>query len=102
MVESITGLIAPVYTCDLDLAAPLPELNGIRYRGARLLARLHGWPVGEAFIPLPRRRVNAADLAALVWPLVADGAAKHCAGDGIQLYEKSCYVVMCRLPYSLH
>jgi glycosyltransferase involved in cell wall biosynthesis len=83
-VENISGLIPPVFVGDVHLDEPLPELNGDgRYRGARLLARLHGRPVGEAVLPLEPRPLSPAELAAAVWPQIADQVAKHCADDGI-------------------
>jgi len=66
------------------LDAPLPDLNSDgRYRGARLLAWLHGRPLGEVVLRLGKRPLGAADLAAEVWPLVAGRVAKHYADDGI-------------------
>jgi glycosyltransferase involved in cell wall biosynthesis len=70
---------------DIHLDSPLPTVNGGgRYRGARLLARLHGHPVAEAVLPLPGRPAAPDELAAMVWPAVAEAVAKHCAADGIQ------------------
>lgn len=80
----MTGLAAPTLVGDLHLDAPLPELNsGGRYRGARLLARLHGRPVGEITLPLEQRPLPPSGLAARAWPLVSDLVGKHCADDGI-------------------
>lgn len=80
----MTGLTAPILVGDLPLDAPLPDLNPDgRYRGARLLTRLHGRPLGEAVLPLHERPLAAAGLAARVWPLVSEQAGKHCADDGI-------------------
>ena len=68
----------------MHLDAPLPTLNTDgRYRAARLLAWLHDRPLGEVTLQLEPRPLPAADLAALLWPLVADQVAKHCADDGI-------------------
>jgi glycosyltransferase involved in cell wall biosynthesis len=66
------------------LDGPLPDLNSDgHYRGARLLIWLHGRPLGEVALPLRQRPLGASDLAALLWPLVADRVAKHYTGDGI-------------------
>jgi glycosyltransferase involved in cell wall biosynthesis len=66
------------------LDAPLPDLNSDgRYQGARLLAWLHGRPVGEVVLRLGGRPLPAGELAAEVWPLMAGQVAKHCAEDGI-------------------
>ncbi len=64
--------------------APLPDLNSDgHYRWARLLTWLHGRPLGEVALRLRQRPLSAGDLAAQVWPLVADRVTKHYAGDGI-------------------
>jgi glycosyltransferase involved in cell wall biosynthesis len=77
-------LVPPVLAGDLHLDAPLPELNSDgRYRGARLLAWLHGRPLGEVVLRLGQRPLSASDLAGLLWPQVAGQVARHCAGDGI-------------------
>ncbi len=54
-----------------------------RYRGARLLAWLHGRPLGEVALRLDQGPLPVSDLAARVWPLVAGRVAKHCADDGL-------------------
>jgi glycosyltransferase involved in cell wall biosynthesis len=77
-------LSAPVLVGDLHLDAPLPDLSGdSRYRGARLLAWLHGRPIGEIQLSLDERPLSAGGLAAVVWPAIADQVAGHCAEDGI-------------------
>jgi hypothetical protein len=82
---AISGLAAPVMVGDLPLDEPMPTLNGDgRYRGALLLARLHGQPLGEVTLRLEQRPLNAGRLAALVWRQVGDQVGKHCADDGIQ------------------
>ncbi len=79
----MTGLTAPILVGDLHLDAPLPGLNADgRYQAARLLARLHGQPIGEVVVPLHQHPLSAAGLAARVWPLISDQVARHCAGDG--------------------
>ncbi len=87
-VAAISQLAVPVLVGDLPLDAPLPELNGgSRYRGALLLARLHGQPIGDVVLdldgPLP-----AARLAARAWPQVSQQARRHCAGDGLALPDR--------------
>jgi glycosyltransferase involved in cell wall biosynthesis len=83
-VDNISGIIPPVLVGDLHVDEPLPELNGEgRYRGARLLVRLHGSPVSEVTFGLEQRPLTAAELAGRVWPQIADQVAKHCADDGI-------------------
>lgn len=77
-------LTAPVFVGDVHLDAPLPVLNSEgRYRGARLLARLHGQPIGEVSLPLGRGPLTASQLATLVWPQIAERVAALCADDGI-------------------
>jgi glycosyltransferase involved in cell wall biosynthesis len=80
----MTALTAPVLVADLHLDAPLPDLNGDgRYQAARLLARLHGTPVGEVALPLGGQPLTAAGLAAQAWPLIRAAAGQHCSQDGL-------------------
>jgi GT2 family glycosyltransferase len=80
----ISGLIPPVLVGDIHLDKPLPKrTGGSRYRGARLLIRLHGVPLGEAVLPLGPQPLRAGELAELIWSQLADQVAKHCADDGI-------------------
>src|SRR5260370_19644592 len=83
LASGATGSI-PVLVGDWDLEARLPDLNSEgRYRAARLLTWLHGRPIGEVLLPLEGSPVTAGQLAALVWPLVADRVSAHCRDDGI-------------------
>ena len=80
----MTGLALPVLVGNLNLDLPLPELDGEgRYRGARLLVRLHGRPLGEIVLPLGGPPVPAQRLADEVWSVLGESIAKHCAEDGI-------------------
>jgi glycosyltransferase involved in cell wall biosynthesis len=80
----VTELAPPVLVGNLYLDAPLPDLDGEgRYRGARLLAWLHGRPLGEVVLPLGERPVPAQRLAEQVWSVHGERIAAHCAGDGI-------------------
>ena len=78
------GLATPILVGDLHLDAPLPDLGGDgRYRGARLLARLHGQPVGEVLLRLDQAPLPAGRLATQVWAQVGDRVREHYAADGI-------------------
>ncbi len=80
----MTELAPPVLVGNLYLDRPLPDLEGEgRYQGARLLAWLHGRPLGEITLPLGRQPVPAQRLADEVWSVLGDRIAKHCADDGI-------------------
>jgi glycosyltransferase involved in cell wall biosynthesis len=84
MTAAATGLAAPVLVGDLHLDAPLPDLNTDgSYRGARLLARLHGQPIGEVVTPLGPRPLTAGELAPQVWSSLGEQIARHCAADGM-------------------
>lgn len=84
--KAIAGLAAPVMVGDLDLDAPVPALNGDgHYRGALLLARLHGRPIGEVALTLDQRPVSSGEVAARCWPQIASQARRHCAADGMPL-----------------
>jgi glycosyltransferase involved in cell wall biosynthesis len=84
MTGAVTGLAPPVIVGDLHLDAPLPDLNTDgRHRGARLLARLHGLPIGEVVLPLEPLPFPAGELAAQVWALLGERIAGHYAGDGM-------------------
>ena len=80
----MTELAPPVLVGNLYLDVPLPELDGEgRYQGARLLAWLHGRPLGEIVLPLGGPPVPARRLADEVWSVLGERIAKHCADDGI-------------------
>jgi Glycosyl transferase family 2 len=80
----MTGLVAPVLVDDLHLDEALPDLNDDgRYQAARLLVRLHGWPLHEVRVPLAQRPLRASELAAQVWPLIRGQVAEHYARDGM-------------------
>jgi glycosyltransferase involved in cell wall biosynthesis len=82
----VTELASPVLVGNLYLDVPLPELDGQgRYQGARLLAWLHGRPLGEIVLPLGGAPVPARRLADEVWSVLGERIAKHCADDGIPL-----------------
>lgn len=82
--QAVTELVPPVLVGNLHLDTPLPDLDGAgRYRAARLLAWLHGRPVGEVVLPLGAAPVPAARLAAEVWSAHGEQIARHCADDGI-------------------
>ncbi len=56
----MTELAPPVLVGNLYLDGPLPDLEGEgRYQGARLLAWLHGRPLGEITLPLGGQPVPA-------------------------------------------
>ena len=80
----MTELAPPVLVGNLYLDRPLPDLEGEgRYQSARLLAWLHGRPLGEITLPLGGQPVPARRLADEVWSVLGDRIAKHCADDGI-------------------
>jgi glycosyltransferase involved in cell wall biosynthesis len=84
MTGTVAGLAAPVLVGDLHLDAPLPDLNADgSHRGARLLARLHGRPIGEVVLPLEPRPLPAAELAPQVWSSLGERIAEHYAADGL-------------------
>jgi hypothetical protein len=80
----MSGLVPPVLVGDLHLDGALPDLNDDgRYQAARLLVRLHGWPLHEVLLPLAQRPLPASQLAAQVWPLIGGRVAEHYARDGV-------------------
>ncbi len=83
MTSMETGLAVPALVGNLHLDAPLPDLNGAgRYRSARLLAWLHGCPIGEVVLPLAHP-LPGGQLAAQVWALIGDQIMAHCTADGL-------------------
>jgi glycosyltransferase involved in cell wall biosynthesis len=84
MTGAQTGPAVPVLVGDLHLDAPLPDLNGEgRYRGARLLAWLHGRPLGEVVLPLGPYPLPGSELAARTWALTGEQIVAHCTADGL-------------------
>ena len=81
----VSGLIPPVLVRDLDLDVALPDLNTDgRCQTARLLVRLHGWPIGEVVLPLAQQPLPAGQLADRIWPLIGNRAVGHCIDDGMK------------------
>ena len=74
---------------EIELSEPLPALGpahtptGARYHLARVLVRLHGEPLECVSVALDERPVSPDELAAAVWPAVAERVARHMALDGL-------------------
>ncbi len=74
---------------EVELSEPLPALaaaaapDGRPYRRANVFVRLHGEPLGWVDVSLGGGEgLDAAALAAAVWPEVADRARRHLERDG--------------------
>jgi GT2 family glycosyltransferase len=60
-------MFRPIKIADLDLAQPLPSLDGLQgYGQVRALVRWHGVPLGELTIPVVGACLNAEALAAAI------------------------------------
>jgi O-antigen biosynthesis protein len=80
-------IATPALVADVELTAPLtPLLPGSDYRAARLLARVHGHPVGYADVvgeltePIDRARILAA-----LEPAATVRALRHLADDMVAI-----------------
>ncbi|MGH2816625.1 MAG: hypothetical protein ACRDLC_15880, partial [Actinomycetota bacterium] len=68
----LEGLRPPIRVVELELAGTIPDLldttspDGVPYRQALVLVRLHGEPLGLLTLDLPAR-LPAGDLARAVW-----------------------------------
>jgi GT2 family glycosyltransferase len=79
----LEGLRPPVRVLELELSGRIPDLSagaspdGVPYRQALVLVRLHGEPLGLLPVNLP-----AGDLAPAVWRRFQGQIARHLAADG--------------------
>jgi O-antigen biosynthesis protein len=79
----------PVRLLDIELAKPLSDLsghgdNGCRYRCARALVRLHGFPLGVVDLDLRASGGSAASVANRIWRELDRPIAAHLAADGLR------------------
>jgi GT2 family glycosyltransferase len=78
------------WVTDVELASPVRDLrpphdpSGVRNGRARVLARLHGQPMGFVDVPLRDGTLGAADLVAAVDAQLSAPLAAHLARDGLQ------------------
>jgi cellulose synthase/poly-beta-1,6-N-acetylglucosamine synthase-like glycosyltransferase len=78
------------WVTDVELASPVRDLRpphdptGVRNGHARVLARLHGQPMGFVDVPLRDGTLDAADLVAAVDAQLSSPLAAHLARDGLQ------------------
>ena len=77
----------PIRVVELELAGTIPDLlpttspDGVPYRQALVLVRLHGEPLGLLPLDLPAR-LPAGDLTRAVWNRFHSQIARHLAADG--------------------
>jgi GT2 family glycosyltransferase len=83
----VTGF-APLRLLEVEIGGPLPAVepaaapDGVPYRQARALVRLHGHPLGMANLTLEEGRLTPAALAEQVWASLGGAIKGHLAGDG--------------------
>jgi O-antigen biosynthesis protein len=83
----LEGLRPPIRVVELELAGTIPDLlattspDGVPYRQALVLVRLHGEPLGLLSLDLPAG-LPAGELARTVWNRFHSLIARHLAGDG--------------------
>jgi GT2 family glycosyltransferase len=83
----LQGLRPPIRVVELELAGTIPDLltttspDGVPYRQALVLVRLHGEPLGLLSLHLPAE-LPAGDLARAVWNRFHSLIARHLAADG--------------------
>jgi GT2 family glycosyltransferase len=84
---SLVGLQPPIRVVELELSEPIRELattpsqNGMPYRQALVLVRLHREPLGLLLLNLPAE-LPAPELAHVVWSRFRSQIAQHLAADG--------------------
>jgi GT2 family glycosyltransferase len=82
---------APPWVTEVELAAPVADLRppsdpvGARNGRARVLARVHGQPIGFVELSLREGTLAAADVLAAVETQLSPVLAAHLARDGLQL-----------------
>lgn len=80
--------LAPVAVCDVELSAPIPEVQpadkaGRLYRRARVLVRLHTRPVGVLEIEAGVNGIPRDVLASAIWDAFAEPINQHLKSDGL-------------------
>ena len=77
----------PIQVVELELSEPIPDLKptvspeGIAYRQALVLVRLHREPLGLLPVDLPDTTLRAGELAHIVWSRLHPQIARHLADD---------------------
>lgn len=82
----------PVKILEIDIGRPLQALSQLdartgegapfRYRRARVLVRLHTWPLGLVMLPLDEN-LEPAQYAPLIWEVLGDEINEHLVADDL-------------------
>ncbi len=78
----------PIRVMELELSEPIPNLcrtpshNGVPYRQALVLVRLHREPIGLVPLELPDAGLPARELAGVVWRRFGVQIGRHLTADG--------------------
>jgi glycosyltransferase involved in cell wall biosynthesis len=82
--RSTNGQFAPARIVEVELAQPLPRLDGGgRYGQAWILVRLHTEPLGVCVTALPKEGIDPEGLAALIWRELREPVAERFAAAGL-------------------
>lgn len=78
----------PVRLLDVDLEEGVPDVpacsaDGRRYRCARTLVRLHGYPLGVVNLTVGDQGLSADQHAAALWQSLEQAIQDHLASDGL-------------------
>jgi GT2 family glycosyltransferase len=90
LVPRVRRVASAPWLTDVELAGPVCDLRpprdptGARSARARVLARLHGQPIGVVELPLRDGTVGARDLVAAIDAELSPALAGHLARDGLQ------------------
>jgi GT2 family glycosyltransferase len=80
---------APLRVLDIELSEPLPIIGpastiaGVPFGRARVLVRIHSWPIGFVDLEYPPEGISAGSLAAAVEAELGARIRSHLAGDSM-------------------
>lgn len=86
--------IFPIRILEVELSEPLPSLpvepaaDGTSYRSARMLVRLHTYPLGIVDLAYGESGHTPSEVAEAIWGTLQSEIREHLQGDGLHLPDK--------------